>query len=183
MYYSFSFVFLNTLLIMLQHWLWKHLQFHQLGYLRRHSVHLDSTQRQTDYVYFGLSNTFDIIPPTLLLPRKHVLLGTFHSYISWSHSFLANSRDSTICIATDYGLGNRVVGVRVPVRERIFSSPRHPDRFWGPPRFLPNWVPGALSPRVKRPGREAHHSPSASAEVKNGGAVPPLAHASSWHNA
>jgi hypothetical protein len=28
------------------------------------------------------------------------------------------------------------------------------------------WVPGALSPWVKRPGREADHSPPASAEVK-----------------
>jgi hypothetical protein len=28
------------------------------------------------------------------------------------------------------------------------------------------WVPGALSPGVKRPGREAHHSPPTSAEVK-----------------
>jgi hypothetical protein len=28
------------------------------------------------------------------------------------------------------------------------------------------WVPGALSPVVKRPGRESDHSPAASAEVK-----------------
>jgi hypothetical protein len=28
------------------------------------------------------------------------------------------------------------------------------------------WVPGALSPGVKRPGREADHSPPTSAEVK-----------------
>jgi hypothetical protein len=28
------------------------------------------------------------------------------------------------------------------------------------------WVPGALSLRVKRPGREADHSPQSSAEVK-----------------
>jgi hypothetical protein len=28
------------------------------------------------------------------------------------------------------------------------------------------WVPGALSPGVKRQGREADHSPPASAEVK-----------------
>jgi hypothetical protein len=28
------------------------------------------------------------------------------------------------------------------------------------------WVPGVLSQRVKRPGREADHSPQASAEVK-----------------
>jgi tryptophan synthase alpha subunit len=28
------------------------------------------------------------------------------------------------------------------------------------------WVRGALSPRLKRPGREANHSPPTSAEVK-----------------
>jgi hypothetical protein len=28
------------------------------------------------------------------------------------------------------------------------------------------WVPGALSARVKQPGREADHSPPATAEVK-----------------
>jgi hypothetical protein len=28
------------------------------------------------------------------------------------------------------------------------------------------WVPGALSPKVKRPGREADHSPPTSAEIK-----------------
>jgi hypothetical protein len=29
------------------------------------------------------------------------------------------------------------------------------------------WVPGAISPGVKRQGREADHSPPSSAEVKN----------------
>jgi hypothetical protein len=38
--------------------------------------------------------------------------------------------------------------------------------------FLPTqppiqWVPGALCLQVKRPGREADHSPPSSAEVKN----------------
>jgi hypothetical protein len=28
------------------------------------------------------------------------------------------------------------------------------------------WVPGAISPGIKRPGREADHSPLTSAEVK-----------------
>jgi hypothetical protein len=41
------------------------------------------------------------------------------------------------------------------------------------------WVPGPLSPAVKRPGREADHSPPSSVEVKNGGAMPPLSHTSS----
>jgi len=29
------------------------------------------------------------------------------------------------------------------------------------------WVPGAFTPGVKWPGREAHHSPPSSAEVRN----------------
>jgi hypothetical protein len=33
---------------------------------------------------------------------------------------------------------------------------------------------GALSSEVNRPGRETHHSPPSGAEVKNGGAIPPL---------
>jgi hypothetical protein len=37
------------------------------------------------------------------------------------------NRDSVVDIATDYGLDNQGVGVRVPVVSRIFSSPRRPD--------------------------------------------------------
>jgi hypothetical protein len=41
-------------------------------------------------------------------------------------------------IATSYRLDDRGVGVRVPVGSRIFSSPRHPVRLWGPPSVLAN---------------------------------------------
>jgi hypothetical protein len=44
-------------------------------------------------------------------------------------------------------------------------------------------VPRALSPAVKRQGRETDHLPPPSAEVKNSGAVPPLPDMSSWHSA
>jgi hypothetical protein len=37
----------------------------------------------------------------------------------------------------------------------------------GPTQSLIQWVPGALSLGVKRPGREADHSPPSGAEVKN----------------
>jgi hypothetical protein len=37
----------------------------------------------------------------------------------------------------------------------------------GPTQPPVQWVPGALSRGVKRPGREADHSPPSSAEVKN----------------
>jgi hypothetical protein len=39
---------------------------------------------------------------------------------------------------------------------------------------------GAVSPGVKRSGREVDSSPSSSAEDKDGGAIPPLPHTSSW---
>jgi hypothetical protein len=35
------------------------------------------------------------------------------------------------------------------------------------------WVLGEISSGIKQPGREADHSPSSIAEVKNGGAIPP----------
>jgi hypothetical protein len=36
------------------------------------------------------------------------------------------------------------------------------------------WIPGDLSPEIKRQGREADRLPASNAEVKNGGVVPPL---------
>jgi hypothetical protein len=45
------------------------------------------------------------------------------------------------------------------------------------------WVPRALSPEVKRPGRENGHSPPSSAEIKNDGPIPPFPHTQSWHSA
>jgi hypothetical protein len=44
------------------------------------------------------------------------------------------------------------------------------------------WVPGVFSLGIKRPGREADHSPPSSAEVKEW-AIPPLPNAPSWRGA
>jgi hypothetical protein len=86
------------------------------------------------------------------------------------------SLDSVVGIATDYGLDNGGVGVRVPVWSRIFSTSSRPAV--GPTKPPIQWVPGNLSSEVKRPGREADHSPSASAKVKKiwtYTAIPPYA--------
>jgi hypothetical protein len=42
---------------------------------------------------------------------------------------------------------------------------------------------GGFSPGVKAVVYEARHLPTSSAEVKNGGAIPPLPRMSSWSNA
>jgi hypothetical protein len=76
------------------------------------------------------------------------------------------NQDSVVGIATGYGLDDRGVGVRVPVGSRIFTSLRLPDRLWGPPNLLSNGYRGFFSWGVKRPGREADHSPPTVAEVK-----------------
>jgi hypothetical protein len=69
-------------------------------------------------------------------------------------------------IATGYGLGGRGVGVRVPVGV-VFLCSTSSRPVLGPTQPPIQLVPGALSPRVKRPVREADHSPPTSAELKN----------------
>jgi hypothetical protein len=66
--------------------------------------------------------------------------------------------------ATGYGLDDRGDGFRVPVRSRIFFSPRRPYRLCGPPNLVSNGHRG-VSPGVNRPEREANHSSVTSTEV------------------
>jgi hypothetical protein len=77
---------------------------------------------------------------------------------------LHKNRDSSVGIALGYGLDDR--GSIPGECWEFFSKPPRPERLWGPPSLLSNGYPGALSPGVKRLGREADHSPPSSAEVK-----------------
>jgi hypothetical protein len=76
------------------------------------------------------------------------------------------TNDRGVCIATGYGLDDRGVGSSNPgrVKNFVFSTSSRPAL--GPTQSPIQWVPGALSPGVKRPGREADHSPATSAVVK-----------------
>jgi hypothetical protein len=87
---------------------------------------------------------------------------------------------SAVGIATSYGLGDRGIGVRVPIGARIFLLSTSFRPVLGPTHPPMQWVPGALSSVVKRPGRETDDSPPASAEVKTRGSMHPLPYTPSW---
>jgi hypothetical protein len=61
------------------------------------------------------------------------------------------SQDSSVGIATGYGLDDGGVGVRVPVGARIFPSPCRPDRSCGLPSLLSNGYRG-IFPESKAAG-------------------------------
>jgi hypothetical protein len=101
-------------------------------------------------------------------------------YLQNTHIYICKivkSKDSSVDMAVGYGLDSwgLILG-----RDKIFIcsvasrpalEPTLPpvQRYWG------------LFPQgVKWPGREANYSPACSAEIKNGRAIPPLPHMSSW---
>jgi hypothetical protein len=65
-------------------------------------------------------------------------------------------------------------GVRFPTRGGDFSVLTEFRLAVGPTQPPIQWGPGCPSPGVEWPGRESDHSPPPSANVKNGGAIPPL---------
>jgi hypothetical protein len=74
---------------------------------------------------------------------------------------LPSSRDCSVGIATGYGAG----------RGKIFHFSTASRPALGPTQPPMQWVPG-----VERQGREADHSPTSGAEMKNSGAVSPFPH-------
>jgi hypothetical protein len=82
------------------------------------------------------------------------------------------SWDSSVGIATGYGLDDPGSILFHSIQT---GSGAHPSSY--------AIVPGAIPPGVKRPGREADHSAPTTVKFKNGGAIPPLPHMSSWHSA
>jgi hypothetical protein len=90
--------------------------------------------------------------------------------------------DSAVGIRTGYGQNVRGVGVRVAVRARFFSSHVVQTFSGAHPVSYPMGT-GDLSPRVKRPGREADHSPPIVPRPRICGSIPSLLRTSSWLSA
>jgi hypothetical protein len=91
---------------------------------------------------------------------------------------ITRNRDSSVGIATGYGLDDRRVEVGVPVGSRIFSSPRRPHRFWGPASLLSNGYRG-LFPRGMKLTTHLQLVPRA----RKPGSIHPLPHTPSWRSA
>jgi hypothetical protein len=76
------------------------------------------------------------------------------------------SRDSVVGIATSYGLDDRGGRSSSPGRVNNFLFSKSSRPALRSTQSPIQWVPGALSLGLKRPGREVHHSPPTNAEVK-----------------
>jgi hypothetical protein len=60
-----------------------------------------------------------------------------------------------------------MTGVQSPAEAKDFSSNLCPDQLWGPHSLLYNGYWGSFPQGKAQPGRDADHSPSSNAEVKN----------------
>jgi hypothetical protein len=80
--------------------------------------------------------------------------------------YCQKSRDSSVGIAAGYRLDGRGP---IPDKGNIFLFSIKSRQVLGPTQPAFQWVP-----RIKRPGREADHSPPSSSGFKKGGAIPPL---------
>jgi hypothetical protein len=76
------------------------------------------------------------------------------------------SRNSSVGIALGYGLDDRGSRVRFPAKAGNFFFTIASRGALRPTQPPIQWVSGALSLGIKRPDREADHSPPSSAEVK-----------------
>jgi hypothetical protein len=109
-----------------------------------------------------------IAEPQYQSPTLDTILGEFHAPAIHLLPGLPSGRfPSKFSTVTRVGYGLDDQG-SIPGRsEDFFLFTAVSRQALGPTQPPINWVPGALSSGIKRPGREADHSPLTSAEAKN----------------
>jgi hypothetical protein len=93
------------------------------------------------------------------------------------------SQDSSVGIETDYGLNDRMNGVRLPAGAGNLSLPHRVQTGSGAHSASYPMGTRVLYLGVKRSGRKADHSPPSTAEVKNASSYTSTPHTSSWRGA
>jgi hypothetical protein len=106
---------------------------------------------------------------------------SFRILLLFLHSKQHVSQDRAVGIVTIYWLDDRGIGVRVPSGIKNFHFSMSSSPALGYTQRNIQWAPGALSPWVKRPGREDDHSQT-SAQVKKRGSIHPLSYTHSWRS-
>jgi hypothetical protein len=112
------------------------------------------------------------------------------SLLQYYHHHISSSFPSSLFLQEPRYLSRYSDGLRAGRPE--FDSPQGQEIFLYSTASRPavgstqppmQWVLESVSPGLRRSGHEADHSPLSVAEIKNGGAIPPLLHMSSWHGA
>jgi hypothetical protein len=131
------------------------LQFHSPIRLNGVVLNYLSTGANLPFTYSVTRTTFKKRGRILFLGTEYFWTLLYFYSLSW---------DSAVGVATGYKLDDRGVGVQVPVvKNFLFSTSSR--LALGPTQPPIQWVQVGFFPRVKRPGREADHSPPTSAEV------------------
>jgi hypothetical protein len=113
--------------------------------------------------------------------HEYLLASVIRNFVKWvlrPCDEVRRSRDSSVGIAMCCMAKIRFLA---EARDFLFSTAsRLTLGHIQPPMQGVSWT---LSPEVKRPGREADHSPPSIAEVKTDGAIQPLPYMSPWGGA
>jgi hypothetical protein len=133
------------------------------GYVQCCILCVVSARKMVPHLY----SSFSPCPPVIYNSSKRILF----KFCTVSN----RSQKSAVCIGAVYGLDDRSL---IPGRDKRLFSIASRLAMW-PTQPPTQWYWGSFL-GIKRPGLEADRSRPSSAEVKNGGAIPPLFHMSSW---
>jgi hypothetical protein len=130
------------------------------------------------FLYSQLSLLVSFGFPHFFLWNARIIIKVHH-YRILPHLYWIITPDH---LATGYGLDDREIGVRVPVRSRVFTSPIVQIASGVHPTSYTMGTMGSF-PLVKRPGWEATNHLQLVPRWRKYGSIHPIPHMSSWRSA